>query len=1019
MKTTWRHALRSLCIAALCTGAMASWAQPATSSDDQGLHLGWANKPNHVEILTQPAGQTVVLGQAAAFRVEAIGKPAKLRYEWKKDGQTVGGDSPSLTLTSTNAGSAGAYTVTISNSTGSVTSAPAALTLNAPPTIVAQPVNFTAVQGGSASFAVSATGSGTLEFQWRKGGSPIPGATSVTFTIPAVTAADAGSFDVVVTNVLNGTRTSTTSTVATLQVNVPPVITAHPLSQTVDQWNGASFAVAAVSNNGGTLSYQWRKGGQPLTGATSTSYAIPAVSGSDAGAYDVLVSNTLNGTVTSTTSNPAILTIHEPPTLLTQPQSQTVLPPDAVTFTVAAISNHGGPLTYSWKLNGTAIPGATTASYTVPSTEFPTNTDAYSVVVSDGTFSVESNSVYAVASVSSPVYAGDPLPVPARSLTVLPSYHVDAVKFPNGAFRLGYDEALKNPVWTAYLNFPVHQPYANSQADYTKDPRLDAPQVGKTDYNGIYTGGASVPNSYDRGHQVPRADVSYRYTPVAGDDATMMSNLVPQISQFNQQTWQRLEEAIGGNQGGDTDGITSFKGRVWVYTGSVFPANPTWWNSTVTPGLQIAIPTACYKIVISEPTPGQPKALAMLMPNAWGLVNADSTLTQYVTSIARIESLTGLNFFPNLSSVAPGLDIPTWKATVDVRGWRAPFEQAAGPNVHVIQPSYAITVDAGTEVAFEGAATPNSASGEGATIASATWSFGDGSPVSTGTTASHIYSTGGSFTVSFTAQDSLGASNTLTRVITVKGANAAPILAGIGDKSTTAGTPVSATFTVSDDTTQAANLVLTVTTDNPTLLPGVLTVSNSNGACSLLLSPAVGQAGTALVTITATDADGASTSTSFTLTVQAAATSLTEGFDAASKTAYAAADVNLPSGVWNLNDALLGNQTGSDRWNGTKCVRLRNGSVTMKFDFPGGAKTVTIQHAKFGSDAGGSWGLWYSTDGGTTWTQAGGTVTSSTTTLTPAVFNVNVVGSVRFEVRKTDGSTARRVCLDDFQINNN
>jgi hypothetical protein len=177
-----------------------------------------------------------------------------------------------------------------------------------------------------------------------------------------------------------------------------------------------------------------------------------------------------------------------------------------------------------------------------------------------------------------------------------------------------------------------------------------------------------------------------------------------------------------------------------------------------------------------------------------------------------------------------------------------------------------------------------------------------------------------------------------------------------------------------------------------------------------------GATGTAAVTVTVTDGDGASTVQTFTLTVNALAATLTEGFDTATKTAYAAANVTLPSGIWNLSDALLGNLATGDRWNGSKCVRLRNGAVTMKFDFPGGAQTVTILHAKYGSDAAGSWGLWYSTDAGTTWTQSGGTVAPATTTLTPVTFAVNVPGPVRFEIRKTDGSTTRRVCLDDFQI---
>lgn len=737
-------------------------------------------RPALITILSQPVDRTVIPGATTTFSVAAVGKPPHLHYQWKKDGVAVGGDAPTFTVASAQAGHAGAYTVTITNAT------------------------------------------------WR-----------------------------------------ITSDAARLMVNLPPVIEAGPASQTVDLGSAASFTVTAASASGGTLGYQWRKDGQPLPGATSSTYTNPSVAAADGGSYDVVVTNTLNGTVTSTTSPAAVLTIHEPPTIQVQPQSRTVLPPDPVTFSVTASSNLGWPLAYVWKKNGIVIPEAAGMSYTVPSTEFATNQDAYTVTVVDGALSVESQPVYAQASVPSPVYAGDPLPVPARPLTVLPSYHVDPVQFPNGAFRLGYDESLKNPVWTSYLNFPVRQPYANSTGDYTQDLRLAAPQVGKNDYTGIYTGGASSPTSYDRGHQVPRADVSYRYTPVAGDDATMMSNLAPQISQFNQQTWQRLEEAIGGRQGGDTDGITSFKGRVWVYTGSVFPAEPAWWNSTATPGLRIAIPTACYKIVVSEPVPGQPRALAVLMPNAWGLVNSDATLTQYVTSVARIEALTGLNFFPNLSSLAPGLDIPTWKATVDVRGWRAPFEQAAGPNVHMVEPSWNSTVAINDTVAFSGAATPSSTAAPGTTIAATTWTFGDGTPASTGTTTSHTFTSGGSFQVSFTAQDSLGASNTITRVITVTGGNTPPVVSGLGNLATPAGTPVTAVFTVSDEQTAAGSLQVTAVSDNTTLLPGGLTVSNANGTCSLLLAPAPGESGAATITVTVTDGNLASTSATFTLTVNA------------------------------------------------------------------------------------------------------------------------------------------------------
>ena len=143
---------------------------------------------------------------------------------------------------------------------------------------------------------------------------------------------------------------------------------------------------------------------------------------------------------------------------------------------------------------------------------------------------------------------------------------------------------------------------------------------------------------------------------------------------------------------------------------------------------------------------------------------------------------------------------------------------------------------------------------------------------------------------------------------------------------------------------------------------------------------------------------------------------VSEDFEAGSKTAYAAADVVFGSGTWNLNDALVGTSS-SDRKNGAKSVRTRNsGKVTMKFDRTDGAGVVTVNHAKYGTDASSTWQLWYSTNSGSTWTQTGSTVTTSSTTLTSASFTVNVAGTIRFEIRKTDGS-ANRINFDDVVVN--
>jgi endonuclease G len=140
-----------------------------------------------------------------------------------------------------------------------------------------------------------------------------------------------------------------------------------------------------------------------------------------------------------------------------------------------------------------------------------------------------------------------------------------------------------------------------------------------------------------------------------------------------------------------------------------------------------------------------------------------------------------------------------------------------------------------------------------------------------------------------------------------------------------------------------------------------------------------------------------------------------EGFEAGSKVGYANGDVTLASGVWTFDDALVGATTG-DAKDGAKAARLRNaGSITMEFDYAGGADAVTVRHATFGSDAAGTWALFYSQDQGASWTQAGNSVTSSSPTLATATIAVGVSGPVRLSIRKTDGGS-NRIDVDDLAI---
>ena len=167
--------------------------------------------------------------------------------------------------------------------------------------------------------------------------------------------------------------------------------------------------------------------------------------------------------------------------------------------------------------------------------------------------------------------------------------------------------------------------------------------------------------------------------------------------------------------------------------------------------------------------------------------------------------------------------------------------------------------------------------------------------------------------------------------------------------------------------------------------------------------------------LTSSSTNGLESKNGMRITAAAAAVFL-EDFETGTKGSYATGDVTFATGVWTLNDALLGTSAG-DAKIGLQSVRTRNiGSITMKFDHATGASTVSVKHAKYGSDANGTWQLWYSTNSGTSYTQAGTTISTTTTALQTATFSINVAGNIRFEIRKTDAGT-NRINFDDVSIN--
>lgn len=192
--------------------------------------------------------------------------------------------------------------------------------------------------------------------------------------------------------VLAGNLPSTRVPANTVRVDyfykrTPPVIEQQPANVTVSQPNAASFTVVASGTT--PLSYQWRRNGVNISGATNATYILSPTSTADSGAqFDVIVSNAY-GSVTSQT---ATLTVNgsqnTPPSITQQPANVTVTAPDAASFSVVATGST--PLSYQWRRNGANIPGATAATYVLSPTATTDSGDQFNVIVTNAFGSVTS-----------------------------------------------------------------------------------------------------------------------------------------------------------------------------------------------------------------------------------------------------------------------------------------------------------------------------------------------------------------------------------------------------------------------------------------------------------------------------------------------------------------------------------------------------------------------------------------------------------------------------------------------------
>jgi uncharacterized repeat protein (TIGR01451 family) len=320
-------------------------------------------------ITLNPSNQTGCTGFPASFTVAATGIPSPV-YQWRKGGTDISGATlPTFGIASVSATDAGSYEVKVTNSCGTITTAPATLTVNTGPAITSLSSDQTLCSGSPATLSVIAAGYSLLTYQWRKGNINIPGATSADYTIPSVVASDAGWYNVVIT-----TSSCPSLISGNIHLTLYPVLVAgthniNPLTECVG-YNPAplDFNTNPISGGQPPYSYQWRLNGTPITGESADNYNPPAPATIGIYSYDCVVTD---GCGSGFTTLPKVITLVEDPSVsISGPSSVCRNTPVALTST---LTGGTGSITCFWQsstdgLNGwNDIAGATSSTYS-PST---------------------------------------------------------------------------------------------------------------------------------------------------------------------------------------------------------------------------------------------------------------------------------------------------------------------------------------------------------------------------------------------------------------------------------------------------------------------------------------------------------------------------------------------------------------------------------------------------------------------------------------------------------------------------
>jgi hypothetical protein len=324
-----------------------------------------------LSVTISPTSATLTVGQSQVFTSDVDGGTGPYSYQWYLSGAAVSGATgASWTFTPSTSGSYTVYVKVTDSVDFTATSNTVTVTVNAALSITILPKSVAMDLGQSQVFTSDVDGgTGPYSYKWYLNGVAVSGATSATWTF---TPSSTGSYTVYV-KVTDKASKQATSNTATVTVNAALSVTILPTSVSLDVGQSQLFT-SSVSGGTGPYSYQWYLNGVAVSGATSASWTF---SPSSAGSYTVYVVVTDSATSpTNAKSNTVHVSVNPQLAVTIGPLTSTIYLSESQVYT-SSISGGTPSYSYQWYLNGSAVSGATSATWAFT----PTSTGTYQIYV--------------------------------------------------------------------------------------------------------------------------------------------------------------------------------------------------------------------------------------------------------------------------------------------------------------------------------------------------------------------------------------------------------------------------------------------------------------------------------------------------------------------------------------------------------------------------------------------------------------------------------------------------------------